>query len=273
MAAPFTRILSDVHYGDKVSRVASLEQLRPLLEGPGALLFNGDTLDTRTGPDPAADARRLEEVRAFAASAGLPVSLLTGNHDPDISSDHATELAGGRVLVTHGDILFDNIVPWSREASVLRRKVIAALAAMPPGANATFEGRLKAFRAVSASIPQTHQSEGNLVLYAIGLASNTVWPPHRMMHMLQAWSQAPSRAASIAARHRPSAAVIVIGHTHRPGVWRTAAGVTVVNTGSFCRPFGGIAADVSEAGVSIRRVGLERGAFRIGRTVTEIPLS
>ena len=32
------------------------------------------------------------------------LTLLTGNHDPDISPHHHLELAGGRVLVTHGDV-------------------------------------------------------------------------------------------------------------------------------------------------------------------------
>jgi len=36
VAADFTRIFSDIHYGDRASRVHSLAQLRPLLEGPAA---------------------------------------------------------------------------------------------------------------------------------------------------------------------------------------------------------------------------------------------
>ena len=35
---------------------------------------------------------------------------------------------------------------------------------------------------------------------------------------------------------------ILIGHTHRPGVWQRLDGAVVINTGSFSRPFGGCVA-------------------------------
>lgn len=273
MGAAFIRIVSDLHYGDKFSRVGNLEQLRPLLDGPRSLIFNGDSVDTRPSPDPEARAGNIRSVLGFVASAGLPVTLLTGNHDPDITQEHSRELASGQVLVTHGDILYDNIVPWARGADMMRKKIIAALAALPNGDASTFEGRLAAFRTVSASIPQTHQAERNPFLYTLGLASNTVWPPHRAFMILRAWKQLPDRAASLAARHRPRAKVILVGHTHKPGVWRADNGVTVINTGSFCRPFGGLAADVTADSVTVRRVDLRRGHFVPGDKITEIPLT
>ena len=47
MAPELIRIISDVHFADRGSRVRSLGQLRPLLEGATLLVLNGDTLDTR----------------------------------------------------------------------------------------------------------------------------------------------------------------------------------------------------------------------------------
>jgi predicted phosphodiesterase len=265
------RILSDVHYADRGSRVRTLEQLRPLFAGASALILNGDSLDTRPSQDPAHTRAMRSEVLAFFGSAGVPVTFLTGNHDPDLSPDHAVELAQGRVLVTHGDVLFDNIVPWSTEATVLRTKVIAALAALPEGSSAVLEQRLAAFRAVAGSVPQRHQSEQNPFRYVIRLAGDTVWPPQRILSIIRAWSQAPGRAAALARRHRPNAKFIVIGHTHRPGVWKTRAGVVVINTGSFCRPFGAFVADVAPGGVTVRRVAAKKGAFHLGRKVADFP--
>jgi metallophosphoesterase superfamily enzyme len=91
--------------------VRSLGQLRPLLEGASSLVLNGDTLDTRPGKNPPRTAQMRREVLEYFGSVGTPVTLLTGNHDPDLSGQHALEFAGGRVLVTHGDVLFDDIVP------------------------------------------------------------------------------------------------------------------------------------------------------------------
>jgi len=270
---PLIRILSDVHFADRSSRVRRLEQLRPLAAGATALILNGDTLDTRPSQDPKRTALLRSQVAEFFGSLGIPVTYLTGNHDPDLSGDHQVELAGGQVLVTHGDVLFDNIVPWSSEAPIVRTKVIAALAALPEGASGRFEDRLVAFRQAAAAMPQRHQAEKDPLRYAVRLAGDTVWPPHRVLAIIKAWREAPGRAAALARRHRPKARFILIGHTHRPGVWRTASGVVVVNTGSFCRFFGAMAAEVTADTLRVRRVERRRDGFHPGRTVAEFSLS
>jgi predicted phosphodiesterase len=273
VGADLIRIVSDVHYADRGSRVRSLGQLRPLLEGATSFVFNGDTLDTRPDRDAKRTARLRSEVLDFFASAGTPVRFLTGNHDPDLAAEHELEFAAGRVLVTHGDVLFDNIVPWSRDAAMIRGKIIAALAALPEDDNCRLEKRLSAFRSVAATIPQLHQSEKDPFRYAIRLAGDTVWPPQRALTILRAWREAPGRAAALAARHRPKARFILIGHTHRPGVWKMPSGIVVINTGSFCRPFGAMAAEISREHIRVRRVEFKRGAFHPGPKVAEFSLS
>jgi predicted phosphodiesterase len=272
VGAELIRIISDVHYADRSSRVRSLEQLRPLLDGATSMVVNGDMLDTRASRDPSHTEAAGREVRAFFASAGVPVTFLTGNHDPDFSDVHSLELAGGRILVTHGDILFDNVVPWSKDAPMIRARVIAALAALPPGEADRLEGRLLAFRAVAASVPQLHQSERNPLKYALHFASDTVWPPQRALSILRAWRETPARAEAMTRRHRPGAAFVVIGHTHKPGVWRMPSGVVVVNTGSFCRPFGAMGAEVTPGKLTVHLVESRGGQFHRGANVAEYSL-
>ena len=129
MAQPLTRIFSDLHYGERVSVVQNLAQLDPLLAGIAGLVLNGDTLDTRPGPHPAT----IQEVRRALADylRATPTVMLTGNHDPDISTTHLHELAGARVLVTHGDIMFDDIVPWGRDAQLALQLVTRERGAAP----------------------------------------------------------------------------------------------------------------------------------------------
>jgi predicted phosphodiesterase len=273
VGAHLIRIVSDVHYADRGSRVHSLGQLSPLLEGASSVVLNGDTLDTRPNKHPQRTDEMRREVLEFFGSSPAPVTFLTGNHDPDLSRQHALELAGGRVLVTHGDVLFDTIVPWSKDAGVIREKIAAALASLPGDKSAKLEGKLSAFRSVAATIPQLHQSERDPLRYAIRLAGDTVWPPHRALQILKAWREAPGRAAALARSHRPRARFILIGHTHRPGVWKTASGIVVVNTGSFCRPFGAMAAEVSHDKLRVRRVDFRGGAFHPGSKVAEFSLS
>jgi len=271
--APLIRIFSDVHYGDLSSRVQRLDQLAPLARETGALVVNGDLLDTRPGPDPRRTRDDWAAVTAFFARSGVPTTFVTGNHDPDISSHHVLELADRRVLLTHGDILFDAIVPWGRDAATIRRMIRAAFAAIPEASAPLLERRLAALRQVAAVIPQRHQSERSLAKYLWGLASDTLWPPHRALHVLRAWRELPTRAAAFAQAHRPEARFILVGHTHRPGLWRTPSGVVVINTGSFGRPFGGLLAELTGDTLRVRRIALRGGQFHPGEKVAELPLA
>jgi predicted phosphodiesterase len=267
-----TRIVSDVHYGDRSSRVRSLAQLRPLLAGADAFILNGDTLDTRPNKNRERTEAQRREVHDFFGAAGIPVTFLTGNHDPDMSRLHEIGLEGGQILVTHGDVLFESIVPWSQDAAMIRSKVIAALAAVPDDGAGALESRLSAFRSVAGSISQRHQSERDPLKYALRFVGDTVWPPDRALKILRAWREAPGRAAALARKHRPRAKFVVIGHTHKPGVWRMASGIVVINTGSFTQPFGALAAEVESNAVRVRRVESRRGEFHPGRTVAEFTL-
>ena len=268
-----TRILSDLHYGDRASRIDRLAQLRPLIGESDALVLNGDTLDTRPGPAPAHTAACRGEVQAFVAAVGQPVTLLTGNHDPDFSQEHAVELAGGRVVVTHGDIVFEDIVPWGLDAPLIRTRIAAALAALPPAERTDLQKRFAIWRQVAAGIPQRHQSERNGLKYLVRFLADTVWPPLRVVRILRAWRIYPPLVAELARTYWPHAKFIVVGHTHRPGVWRQPGGVTVINTGSFCPPLGGSAVDVTATRVVVRRIGLEAGEFRAREVLAEFPLA
>lgn len=273
MPGPFTRIFSDVHYGDRASRVLRLAQLRPLLEGPAHLVLNGDTLDTRPGPRPDYTSQLRTDLREFISATGLPATLLTGNHDPDLTTDHALELAAGQIFVTHGDIIFDNIVPWGRDVPEITRLLAAGLATLAPADRDRLEPRLALWRRVSARIPQRHQSEPHGVKYALRFAADTVWPPLRIFRILAAWRDAPALAAALAHRHRPRAKFILTGHTHRPGVWRHHHGVVVINTGSFCPPTGGYLVDLAPARLTVRRIESRGGEFHPGATVAEFSLA
>ena len=66
---------------------------------------------------------------------------------------------------------------------------------------------------------------------------------------------------------------MLIGHTHRPGVWTTPSGVTVINTGSLCRPFGACAVDITRGSLMVRQVELRSGEFRIGETIAQFALA
>ncbi len=266
-----TRILSDVHYGDRGSRVRALPALRPLFEGVDRLVLNGDTIDTRASKVPGlSEALRAETLQFFRESAPA-ATFLTGNHDPDISEQHTLDLAGDRVFVTHGDILFDEIVPWGQDAATVRRRIREQLQQLGEKAAAQLEHRFRVFRQVAATIPQRHQSERNALKYTAGILADTVWPPTRFLHILRAWRTAPILAASFTQRYRPKAGFVLIGHIHRPGYWRMPGGLVVINTGSYCPPLGGWIVDVRAEHLTVRTVQRRRGEFHPGPIVAEFP--
>ena len=263
------RIFSDVHYGDRASGVVAIRQLRSLAEGADSIVLNGDTLDTRAGLHPERTAEQRAEVLAFFSGNAGAVTYVTGNHDPDISACHACELAGGEVFVTHGDVVFDDIVPWGRDSGIIRRRLREA---WPAHAGATLEEQLAAWRLVAAEIPQRHQSERHPLKYALRFAADTIWPPWKALLILNAWRVQPPRISALASLLRPAARFAIVGHTHYPGIW-TVDGVTVINTGSFCGPLGGLTVHIEPGRLTVLRIERVRGEYRAGRMLREFALA
>ena len=272
VAIRITRILSDLHYGDPASRVRSLAALRPLLAGADRIVFNGDSLETRFSPaaQPVEEMRRhfLEFVRDEAPGA----ALLTGNHDAGISDLHHLDLIGGLVFVTHGEILFEDLVPWSAELPQIRELYRQQLAGLPAAERDRLEARLAACKRACAQLRLPGASHPRTSWSRTVHTARKFWPPTRTLAMMRAWRELPARAAAFARRHRPGARFFVVGHTHLPGVWYPRH-LVVINTGSFCPPFGCYAVDVSPEQVVVRRVRHRRGFFELGRVVASFALA
>lgn len=267
------RIFSDLHYGDRASAWISLKSLRPLFEGADEIVLNGDTVDTRPSHTPEASATSVQAVREFFNHDSPAVTWLTGNHDPDISERHVLELAQREILVTHGDILFENLVPWGRDAGVLERRIQAELSELPLAQRQELSGRFRAVRRAAASIPQRHQAEKNPLKYAVGFVTDTIWPPTRVLKVLQAWRETPARAASFLEQYAYPARFFIMGHTHRLGFTKLPGGAILINTGSLCPPGEAGVVDVSADRVCLRRVRKLANEFRLGETIAAFALA
>ena len=243
------------------------------MEGVDQLILNGDTFDTRPSSHPQQTARIRTETTAYFANCASTVIHLTGNHDPDISAHHSLDLAGGHVFVTHGDIIFEDVVPWGRDTDYFTARIQHDLAALNEKSRHQLDSRLAITRAACLGLPQGHQAEPNPLKYALQVAADNLWPPQRSLRILRAWRETPARAAAIAATHRPDARFMLIGHTHRPGVWTTPSGLTVINTGSLSRPFGALAVDLHATQLTVRRIVARAGHFQPGPVIAEFALA
>ncbi|WP_404421645.1 metallophosphoesterase [Nibricoccus sp. IMCC34717] len=245
-----TRILSDLHLYDADSRLATPEQVLPLLRGVSHLVLNGDTLDTQRTPDGDAKA---EAFRHWLEQYMPEVTFITGNHDPVVSDTHELSLAGGAVWVFHGDLLYEAIAPWSAIGGQLRREVLRRRRAGGLGTDSSFEELMAVHRSVCRDIHVEFDVTRKDKLYRAWRAARTLLPPTRFWRMMRVWQTMPQASIAFAKKHRPSASFVVTGHCHAPSL-QEFAGVRAINTGSFCRPRGGHCVDLAGGELVVRRI-------------------
>lgn len=225
------RILSDLHLGHRVSRIGRVEALRPLIAGAGTVVFNGDTWQELDEPFREAGAAMVAQLRAMCADEGVEAVFLPGNHDPGAAGNGWVSLAGGRIVVTHGDTLFPDGSPWKREI-LAAGDGVDAVWRRHPDAVRDFDGRIAVARELALGYRSvTHPQSASL----LKRVADAMFPPQRAWRMLEAWSGRPAAAWRLMETYFPEAEVLIIGHFHRHGCW-SAGGRLLIDTGSFTRP-------------------------------------
>lgn len=260
------RILSDLHLGNRASLMASPPSLSPLFEGMATVILNGDTFDLRHPQSSDSGPTSECPFEALATETGCHLIKIAGNHDPDCSPIFHLDLMGGRILVTHGDVLYPEIAPWSRFAAQFREMIENELAELENPEGHTLEHLLETNKKVARQIlDQPHfyfpTNEGflrHLIRY--------LWPPFRIFRILDCWRRLPGSAVELAERHRPEARFLIMGHTHYPGIWNRR-GRTVINTGSYLPWLGRLCVDLHPDRVEVRRIRRSNGRFLPGRVV------
>ena len=262
-----TIIISDLHLGHRASQIRDPEELVPILKEARSVVFNGDTVEMRTPVDRPVGRHMAAVVARLCHSIGCRATFINGNHDPAVSRIDHLDLMDGRILVTHGDILFLGVAPWSRQALAYRRIHLRALANLGPDALMNFEKQLLAAKRTSIKLqlmerPVTEHSKApNLAVLV-----QQFWPPHRPFMILRAWLQTPTLAARLCDLFRPNAKYVMVGHTHYPGYWKRGP-VTVINTGSYVLHFGALAVLLDGESIEIRKVVKQKDGFALGKRV------
>lgn len=260
---PRLRILSDLHFAEPATRIGALRQIAPLLDEPEQLILNGDSIDTRFVDTQPASAAGRDRFLEFIAPYRERMRLITGNHDPDISPHHHLEIDGGRVLVTHGDVLFPGVAPWGWEAPHVLTARAQRLAEIARDQHDLLETQLHVCKHASYATRLLSPSAGRSRDGALAQLLHLMSRVRRADKILTAWFHAPSLAATLAQRYRPAAEVVVFGHTHYPGVWKRR-GRTIINTGAFTPPFGARVVDFVADRIDVRDVVRRGGEFRVG---------
>ena len=262
------RVLSDLHFGHPASIIEQPRQLVPLFAEAKTVIFNGDSVELRYLKGRQAGMRNSVLLKEACEAAGARPVFINGNHDPILADLSHADLVDGAVLVTHGDLLFHDISPWSHEAEVIGEAHSRELAVMEEDAFLDFEKRLKASKRAAQAI-ELHRTEMRRAPFsALRTLLRECWPPWRPFQIVHSWAVTPARAEALARVFRPRARFIIIGHTHFSGTWRRGPRV-IFNTGSFL-PFGGrMAIDVQGTRLMVRPILNEGGFFKAGAPLIE----
>jgi len=255
-----------LHLGHPSCSFENPEELAPLFRDVSSVIFNGDSVETQLVKRRDDGLRNAGLLKKTCLDAGAQPFLINGNHDPQISSmDHA-DLAGGSVLVTHGDMLFHDISPWSKRSTRMGKAHTEALAALGDEAFHDFEKRLHASKHAVVAIEMHEVPLPRGALAKVAFVVEEFWPPWRPLQIIKCWVETPGRAAALMRTFRPEARFIVIGHTHRAGIWRVG-GRVVINTGSFMPFAGHRVVDIAGNTISVKTIVRKGNQFVIGREV------
>jgi predicted phosphodiesterase len=222
-------ILSDLHLGHKASVLDDVAPLEPLLRGAGTLVLNGDTWQ-ELAPEYRAEGSRLwRDLQALCQRLEIDIISLPGNHDPGNRDQDYLALAGGKIIVMHGDTVFPEVAPWSRQAMQKKAELRAIIAAHPQD---TIAQRFALAREVSRLLVPPHYPRRKNIIARVW---DAITPPTRAWLMLKSWATMATATRHFAARYFPDCEIMICGHFHRSGIWQRD-GLLVINTGSFMPP-------------------------------------
>lgn len=263
------RILSDLHWGHKASRVKELDALESLVCGADTVIFNGDTVEQKFEDSPAhlnhplpPIGRLKDKIESFNSRA----LFLTGNHDPEVSNAHYCAIDNGSIIITHGDAIFDAIAPWSANARMLKKLVEQGLGKYHADGPTPFYDYLQVFKEASIREHAILKDYDPSVWGKIEIFARQAWPPNRPLKILECWKNAPKKAVDLMTQFGISPEFLIIGHTHKPDI-SVVGGTTVINTGAFLPWPGATAVDIDSNGITVRKVLHRKGEFSLGETV------
>jgi len=261
------RIFSDLHLGHKASRIAGVESLRGLFRGAGTVVFNGDTWEELSEGWRENSETMLWALRRILAEEGCETVFLPGNHDPGWEGRGWLEFAGGRIVVTHGDVLLRDGAPWKREM-LAAKHIVDGLWEESPDAATDAAARHDLARRIARRLPSCRHPEGGSLFSRV---LDAAFPPRRAMEIIRAWASQGRLAADFCERYFPKVELIVIGHFHCSGV-RRVRGRTIVNLGSFVVPGRAKWAEWDGKSLTTGDVSESKDGCLMGRTKTNLKL-
>lgn len=267
-------VLSDLHLGHPASHLSEPELLFPVLEAAGSVVINGDSYEALNVRRREAATLKNRRLLDFLRNRRTPCIQITGNHDPEVSDFHHLDLLDGRIFVTHGDALHPDVAPWSREAKALRTERLRIETAEPERAldRQTLDGRLRLAKRCALVVGSEDRHGNRRLMARFLMTGQFAMQPWRAARAVRYWASVPNLASAMRDQFRPAAKLMLIGHSHRPGIWRRE-GWTLVNTGSFQPLSSPLLAVLGLDRAVIHRLKRRQSGYSVAAPVAEIALA
>lgn len=244
------RLVSDWHLGHPGSQVHSLAQVEHLLDGAGTLVMVGDGREELVAAWREKADDLWEELQLACQRRGIHFVALTGNHDPSASEEGWIKLFEGRLLVTHGDMIYQESSPWSRELFANRDLVADCVARH---SCQTLTERWHCAREVGKLLRPREKTPTHF----LGYLKLALWPPERLLEIAKVWAGFATEADRFAEAFSKESQVLICGHFHRLGEFQVGER-TVWNLGSLMKMSRGLVLDVDEDGIRSQKIRLAR---------------
>lgn len=222
-------ILSDLHLGHPASDVRCISQLRPLIQGAGTVIFNGDSWQELAIDLREESGKLLSDLKALCAELGAETLFLPGNHDPNISDQLYVELLGGKVAVFHGDVIFPEVSPWSTYYLAQQGKIDTLIKEELRADSSLEERYALAHKVVNAMKPVRKSLKGQP---RWKYYTSMLFPPKRAWLLANVKRIAKKQTRIFSEQYFPHAEVVVFGHFHLP-LSEKMGTKRIINTGAF----------------------------------------